>query len=187
MKRYIKDGQFYNGYVITGMRDVEVKQEDGTVVTEQREGSIFNPTEEQLLANGWEVYVEPELTAQEKFDKAKASLKNTIKKYDNSNAVNQFTINGKQMWLSYTQRQQLKTSVEAYNATGAETVTKWFDGQEYTFPVATWLNMLAQLEVYAGEAKNVTDAHIAAVDSLNTIEEVEAFDYTAGYPQKLVF
>lgn len=91
------------------------------------------------------------------------------------------------MWLTYAQRQQLKTSIEAYNATGAETVTKWFGGQEYTFPVATWLNMLARLEVYAGEAKNVTDAHIAAVDSLNTIEEVEAFDYTAGYPQKLVF
>lgn len=53
MKRYIKDGEFYNGYVITGMRDVEIKKEDGTIVTEKREGSIFNPTEEQLFENGW--------------------------------------------------------------------------------------------------------------------------------------
>lgn len=187
MKRYIKNGEFYNGYVITGMRNVEVRQENGTIVKEQQEGPIFNPTEEQLLENGWEVYVEPELTVEQKFNKAKNTLKSTIKKYDSSDAVNQFTINGKQMWLTYSQRQQLKTSVEAYNATGVETVTKWFDGQEYTFPVDTWLNMLARLEVYAGEAKNVTDAHIAAVDSLNTIQEVEAFNYTAGYPQKLVF
>ena len=47
--------------------------------------------------------------------------------------------------------------------------------------------MLIQLEIYAAEAKNVTDAHIAAVENLNTIEEVEAFDYTVGYPQKLTF
>ena len=86
MKRYIKDGKFYNGYVITGIRDVEVRQADGTIITEQQEGSIFNPSEEQLIENGWEVYVEPELTAEQKFNKAKNALKSTIKKYDNSAA-----------------------------------------------------------------------------------------------------
>ena len=148
---------------------------------------ICNPTEEILLQYGYTEYVEPEPTAEELFAQAKQDLIYNINEYDNSNAVNSFTINGESMWLNHDQRQQLKTSVEAYQATGAENVTKWFNNKEYTFPVATWLAMLASLEVYAGDAKNVTDAHIAAVDNLNTIEEVQAFDYTAGYPQKLAF
>jgi hypothetical protein len=37
------------------------------------------------------------------------------------------------MWLDHNVRQQLKTSVEAYAASGAESVTKIFDGIEYTF------------------------------------------------------
>ena len=34
---------------------------------------------------------------------------------------------------------------------------------------------------------NATQEHIAAVKALATKEEVEAYDYTSGYPDKLVF
>jgi hypothetical protein len=56
-----------------------------------------------------------------------------VKAYDASSAVNEFTINNTPMWLDHSVRQQLKTSVEAYAASGAESVTKIFDGIEYTF------------------------------------------------------
>jgi hypothetical protein len=47
--------------------------------------------------------------------------------------------------------------------------------------------MLVALEVYAGDALNVTEAHKAAVNALETIEEVDNFDITVGYPEKLSF
>ena len=47
--------------------------------------------------------------------------------------------------------------------------------------------MLAALELYALASYNATQEHIAAVKALATKEEVEAYDYTSGYPDKLVF
>ena len=105
--------------------------------------------------------------------------------HDQSEAVNQFYLGGVPMWLDAPTRQQLRLSIEAYQATGAEDVTKWFNGEEFTFPVALWLQMLSALEVYASEALNVTEAHKAQVNAMTTIEDVEDFDVTAGYPPKL--
>jgi hypothetical protein len=66
-------------------------------------------------------------------------------------------------------------------------MTRWFGGQEFTFPISAWKQMLVALEVYAGDAINVTESHKAAINNLNTIEEVEGYDFTAGYPARLLF
>ena len=47
--------------------------------------------------------------------------------------------------------------------------------------------MLSALEVYALQCYNVTEEHKAAVNALTTIEEVDAYDYKTGYPEKLSF
>ena len=110
-----------------------------------------------------------------------------IENYDSSEAVNSFTIGNQTMWLTVSERQQLATQISSNEAIGRETMTRWFGGQEFTFPLATWKQMLVALEVYAGDALNVTEAHKAAVNALETIEEVDNFDITAGYPEKLSF
>lgn len=153
--------------------------------TEQ--GTIINPTEEQMLAAGWLPYTPPALTAEELLAQAKANKLAEIEAYDQSDAVNQFSLGGAPMWLDAPTRQQLRISIEAYQATGAETVTKWFGGQEFTFPTSAWLRMLNALEVYAAEALNVTEAHKSAVNALDSVDSVEGFDITAGYPDKLNF
>lgn len=153
--------------------------------TEQ--GTIINPTEEQMIEAGWQVYVEPEPTNAEKLQAAKDEKLMQIENYDASPNVEQFTINGTPMWLNHEVRQQIKTSVEAYIATGKETVTKIFDGVEYTFPCETWLQMLAALEVYAAEALNTTERHKINVNKFNNIQNVIDYDYTTDYPTKLVF
>ena len=52
-----------------------------------------------------------------------------IEDYDQSDNVNQFFLGGMPMWLDSKTRQQLRISIEAYQATGVEIVTKWFGGQ----------------------------------------------------------
>lgn len=159
----------------------------GNVLYVENYGTIINPSEEQMLDNGWLVYQEPEPTDAEKLQAAKNEKLAQIENYDGSDAVEQFTINGTPMWLNHEVRQQIKTSVEAYIATGSTEVTKIFDGVEYTFPCETWLQMLAALEVYAAEALNTTERHKVAVQALTSQKKVRDYDYTTGYPAKLEF
>lgn len=147
----------------------------------------FNPTEEQLTAAGWLEWQEPEPSESELLAQAIENKLTEIDNYDKSASVNSFKIGNKNLWLDAGLRQQLRTSIEAYKAMGKESATKWFDGVEYTFPVDTWLQMLNALEVYAAEALNATESHKVAVKELTTIQEVEEYDITADYPEKLVF
>jgi hypothetical protein len=65
-------------------------------------------------------------------------------------------------------------------------VTKWFDGEEYTYPTDVWYYMLGLVEVYASDCLNVTEGHKRAVQALETVEAVEDYDYTTGYPEKVI-
>ena len=167
--RYIDEqGRFYDGKPVTvGDR------------------TYISPTAEILAEAGYRPWTPPAPTAEQLLAEAKAVKVAEIEEYDQSEAVNQFYLGGMPMWLDAPTRQQLRVSIEAYQATGAETVTKWFGGQEFTFPTSAWLQMLNALEVYAAEALNVTESHKASVAALDSIEAVEAYDITAGYPEKL--
>ena len=118
---------------------------------------------------------------------AKRTKLMAINVYDQSDNVNVFYLGGQSMWLDAQTRQTLRISVESFKAMGTENVTKWFGGQEFTFPVNTWLQMLNVLEAYAGEALNVTEAHKAEVMAMESVSEVEQYDITQGYPEAVVF
>ena len=47
--------------------------------------------------------------------------------------------------------------------------------------------MLSALEVYAIDCYNTTTDHMFAIKQLNSIEDIESYDYTTGYPDKLIF
>ena len=168
-KRYYKiiDGRtvFYNGEIII-IGDVQ----------------IINPTEEQLLEAGWMVWEEPEPTPEELLRQAKDNKLAEIDSYDNSDSVNGIIVNGVQLWIPADKRAILKASVDAYKTLGIDPITKVWEGVEYTATADDWLRMIATVEVYASECFNTTARHRAAVESMTTVEEVEAFDVTTGYP-----
>ena len=110
-----------------------------------------------------------------------------IADYDASSNVNCFYLNGNPMWLTVEEREQLATQVNANEDAGRTEMTKWFGGRQYTFTIAQWRQMLTVLEVYAGDALNVTESHKATVSAMKKADRVIAFDITAGYPEKLSF
>ena len=110
-----------------------------------------------------------------------------ITEYDQSEDVNSFTLQGKQMWLPKETRVGLVNSVTIEKNAGKKTTVLWFGGEKYELPVDTALQMLSALELYALECYNVTAAHKAAVKALESVEDVVAYDYTQGYPEKLNF
>ena len=120
-------------------------------------------------------------------DVAKEQLIEEIGEYDTSSDVNSFTLGGKQMWLPKETRVGLVNSITIEKAAGKETTTLWFDGEKYELPVDNALQMLSALELYALECYNVTAAHKANVMALESVDDVVAYDYESGYPDKLNF
>lgn len=113
--------------------------------------------------------------------------------YDKSPAVENFEIHkdGKNFidyWLEVNLRQSLKSAVQASIKKGS---TYDFDVREYgitlTLSNTKFLEALEVLEVYAYSAYNMTSRHMAAINALTTKEEVEAYDFTTGFPQQLMF
>lgn len=150
---------------------------------------VFNPSEAQILAAGWSEYipVEEEPTAEELLEEAINNKLQEIKDYDESDSVNSITVNEVDLWIPADKRAVLKTSVDAYKALGIDNVTKVWEGTEYTATCDEWLYMINSVEVYASECFNTTQRHINAVKQLTTISDVDNYDYTIGYPDKLTF
>lgn len=110
-----------------------------------------------------------------------------ITEHDNSANVNSFVIGGLPMWLNFEQRSRLLASLDAIEAQGGTEMTKTFGGIDYTFPTERWRMMLAVVENYAGDCQKVTEGHRNTVASLKSVAEVEAYDHTVGYPEKINF
>lgn len=130
---------------------------------------VYEPTEEELL------------------NRARSNKLNQISHYDTSTNVNSFYLNSAQVWLDKSMRVGLMNSMEIEKATGREVSTLWFGNVCYTVPIELGIQMLQALELYALACYNKTAEHKVNVQSLETIQEIEDYDHTIGYPEKLVF
>ena len=149
---------------------------------------VCNPTEDMLRQAGYKEYKEPVPTEEEKLNTAKQNKIYDIEQYDTSSStINSFTLNGKERWLKNDLRRSLSYSTNILKEDGEKTVDIWFDTECETMNIDNALYMLKELEVYAKQTNNVTHQHKAEVMALTSIEEVEAYDITKDYPEKLVF
>lgn len=118
-------------------------------------------------------------------EQAKTDKIAEIAAYDTSDKVNGFTLNGLLVWLDKATRVGLMNSTTIAKAAGQQTTTLWLGGIKLVVDCDKAIQLLSALEMYALECFNVTASHKAAVSELTTIEEVEAYDYKAGYPKML--
>lgn len=154
---------------------------------------VSNPTDECLIAAGYKEYNEPELTAEELLEQAKANKIAEITAYDTSSAVNGFYLNGMLIpWSkddpsspNVDKRMCLRQNIADKVALGEENISIWMKGMSFTMPCAQAEMLMRSIENYAYECFNVTAAHKKAVAELTDIAEVLSYDYTKGYPEKL--
>ena len=108
-----------------------------------------------------------------------------IEKHDTSSAVNGFILNGERVWLDFELRDRVYQGNERLQRIGRTDTTLWLGDHCYNLSIEQAQNIISHIEAYAKDCYNVTAAHKAAVENLQTVEEVLAYDYTAGYPKLL--
>lgn len=159
-----------------------IKKPRNQIIIIKDDVQIICPEHEQLIEDGWELYVTPEPT----IDQIKYNKIQEISYYDSSNNVNSFYLNGNNVWLNKADRVGLVNSIQIEKAAGREKSTLWFNGIKFEIECDTALQLLAALELYALECYNVTASHMANVQLLETLEEISNYDYTKDYPEKLI-
>lgn len=116
---------------------------------------------------------------------AKTSMLADITAYDSSTAVNSFLLNGMEVWLDKATRVGLMNSTSIAKSMGQQKTTLWLGSYQLEVDCDKAIQLLSALEMYALECFNVTAAHKKAVSSIESIEDILTYDYTAGYPEKL--
>lgn len=169
-----------NGFYDTPIEDaVEITNEYyDQLLAGQSSGLLIGEND-----NGYPILVEYEY----KFEDVQKKKISEIQSFDKSKDVNSFILSGKSTWLDKSTRVGLFNSIHIEQEAGKTETILWHDGVKNVMLISDALAMLNALELYALNCYNVTQSHIAAVNALDSIEEIEEYDYKVGYPAKLSF
>lgn len=179
-KKIVKDNEFVCGTVvwlavgdaIDAYKEVSVEEADA-MEKAQRETEGVKSDEE------------PPVEAPSDIDMAKAAKIAEIAAYSDSDAVNSLTFNGMKTWLTPSVRANYLVSLDAAELLGETDITFVVEGVQASLPIKQVRLLLAKIQRYADACYIVTEGHKRAVRALQTVDEVEAYDYTKGYPEKL--
>lgn len=137
-------------------------------------------------ADGWQAILDgnPPEPHERTLEDAKREKLHALALYDASQAVNSFSIDGKQQpWIAPDERANFLNTIQGERRLGGTTVN--FQG--ITLPLDTAENILDRINRYARQCWEQTEYHAAAINALTSIETVDAYDFTVGYPEKLSF
>ena len=173
MKKYIKN--------INGENIIDIRS---NIVICKYGMTTYNPTEEMLFADGWEEYV---ILNEDSIEDIRKNKRDEIENYDQSEEVNIFYVKEYPIWLDKSTRTGLILRFNAENNLGKTETSLWYNGIEFKLPIESAIQMLYAIEVYASQCYDNTQKHLSIINSLETIEEIEAYNFKTDYPEPLVF
>lgn len=144
-----------------------------------------NPTAEQYEKAGYMPHIEPMPTDAEVLRLAIEAKVEEINAYDKSSAVNSFKLNGMDAWINREDRIGTRRAIELDKANGQTESDIWLNGFLLHVNCDLALRLLDAVGHYAYKAYNRTQAHIYSVKQMKSVEDVQKYDYTTGYPEKL--
>lgn len=129
-----------------------------------------------------------DLLGEDPIEPMRKALLHNIETYDTSPSVNGFLLNGSVEWIDIELRMKLcsRTLPEEKKAGKTSTVL-WLGNKPYELPIETIEQIMHEIEIYAKACLDVTNRHKAQVLTLSDVSALVAYDYTAGYPEKLSF
>ena len=176
------DKEFGSGGVEFYELEYQYKPQLETIVTD----IIASIPDEPI--NLTEIATMAELLGDEPIEPMRKALLHNVEIYDTSSAVNGFLLNGSVEWIDIELRMKLcsRTLPEEKKAGKTSTVL-WLGNKPYELPIETIEQIMHEIEIYAKACLDVTNSHKAQVLTLSDVSALVAYDYTAGYPEKLSF
>lgn len=117
----------------------------------------------------------------------KEKLKEEIHRYDKSDAVEDFSIQGVHIWLNSDLRNKVRENLETAQQKGEGDVILRYNGLAFPMSVQMGWQLYYAVLDYARATWDVTEIHLATASKLATVTEILSYDYTQGYPPKLAF
>lgn len=114
---------------------------------------------------------------------AKAEKLAELRAYDASASVNSFSVQGISLWIGPNDRTNYLLTMEAAQEQGVESVP--FMG--LSIAPAQAIAILKAVSLYAMQCVAVTEQHAANINEVTSIADVDRYDITVGYPEKLTF
>ena len=135
-----------------------------------------------------EIVTMAELLDEELLEPIRKALLHNVEIYDTSSAVNGFLLSGSVEWIDIDLRVKLCTrTLPEEKKAGKTSTVLWLGNKPYELPIETIEQIMHEIEIYAKACLDVTNSHKAKVLTLSDVSALVAYDYTAGYPEKLSF
>jgi hypothetical protein len=106
--------------------------------------------------------------------------------YDKSDNVNSFIYKDKKYWLDKHQRTCLYNTVNKMLEDSKENIELVLGNEVVIFSTNYVKKLLLDLETYSHKCFVNTMKHKNMITSLNKVEDILSYDYTKGYPEKIV-
>ena len=161
------------------------------VLLSDEQVAFHNEHPEASIKEVWDMEIAP--TPPRTLEEAKAEMIQTITEYDGSDSVNAFNVYDREHditfegWFTPEERSNYKSSIDAAKLLGISALTFFIGNIELDVTPTQAEYMLAQIQLYADMCFIITKEHKIYVEGLDNIEDVDEFDYTANYPQKITF
>lgn len=152
---------------------------------EQAQFKVNNP--KASVKEVFEMKLEEVIIPEKTTDDYKKEKIEEVRHYDESDDVNVFYIQGLEVWLDKQTRTGLKLRFEAEIAVGKEETSLWYNNMQFPLTLENAMQMLYAIENYASACYDNTQKHIAEIEKLEIKEDIENYDFTVGYPEKLNF
>ena len=105
-----------------------------------------------------------------------------IRAYDKSSNVNSFYYKGKKYWLDKNTRVGLQNLANC----SSDNMSLVLEDTIVELSIDKAKSFLSKLEEYAGKCYINTTKHLLAIKDFKTVEDVINYDYTTGYPDKII-
>ena len=178
------DAEYWAGWIGETYEDfldgkwVLLSNEQATFHSENPEASV-----REVLAMELDPVVTPDRIVVAKNEKLAE-----LAAYDAGTDINDFTVNNEMhAWFTPEMRSNYRNSIDAAKLLGVENLDVFIGDTLVTLPTASAEQMLAAIQLYADQCFIKTTQHEAAIKALNTVEDINNYDYTVGYPTKLNF
>lgn len=105
-----------------------------------------------------------------------------VKHYDKSSNINSFCFNNQNYWLDKNTRIGLMNLTNCTDGL----ISVFLSNQFLEIPSNKLKSFLQDLEVYASKCYVNTQKHLLNINQLRTVEDLINYDYTIGYPDKII-